>query len=71
MFGLRQEAESAHLERGHTPQRFLSNILSPMEAYLRPLFPLLRGPEARYLLDGTAPCAEAVAAGRGGAEWIA
>ncbi|XP_073096194.1 cilia- and flagella-associated protein 46 isoform X2 [Manis javanica] len=41
------ESESAHLERGHTPQRFLSDILSPMEAYLRPLFPLLRGPEAR------------------------
>ncbi|XP_057361386.1 cilia- and flagella-associated protein 46 [Manis pentadactyla] len=41
------ESESAHPERGHTPQRFLGDILSPMEAYLRPLFPLLRGPAAR------------------------
>ncbi|KAI5270262.1 Cilia- And Flagella-Associated Protein 46 [Manis pentadactyla] len=42
-----KESESAHPERGHTPQRFLGDILSPMEAYLRPLFPLLRGPAAR------------------------
>lgn len=49
MFGLRQELESAHLEReGHSLQRF-SDVLASMEEYLRPLFPVLSSPAARYL----------------------
>lgn len=72
MFGLRQELESAYLEReGHSLQKF-SDVLASMEEFLQPLFPVLSSPEARYLpwADGSQrPRAEA-AEREGGAGYI-
>lgn len=47
-----QELENVHPEReGHSVQSF-SDVLASMEEYLRPLLPVLRGPEARCLRAG-------------------